>query len=527
MWGSYGLAEIIANGSDLRIFKFKTVEGMKYVIDQSPWMVNGKPLVVQKWDPDVNFKKSEPCKIPIWIKLLNVPLEAWSVRGISALASMLGKPIMMDNTTAHMCHNGSRRVGYARILIEIDAKKALCVHCGVFGHSDKTCKFQMKNEASKLKGMNRMASEDVNNDGRKDMFTEVRRRQYFPKNHGGPSTNNVQNNQKRMISKVNADTMNNLKKSADKYDVLSTEEDNTDNICYDDKITVDWYILRKQNPKEEEMKNWTYDMKQHLKYKREALNRNDGDSEDENDVLEVNNPAIENLIAEEIQGGINNELKQKDAMNLIRDEKVQLCALIETHLKTKSIDKVGIRVFGNWDWCSNVQQSPTCCRIMIGWNTNLVRVMVINMSNQAILCCVETITNKIKFYYSIVYASNNGIERRSLWKDLEDHKRFIGKHPWVLIGDFNATLNVEEHSVGMSHRSMDMQEFHEIINKLEIEDICSSGFHYKGTKSLKNPNCLVLKNLDRIMVNDEFMKQYQRAHGVFLPFEFLIIVQLC
>nr|GEW60653.1 hypothetical protein [Tanacetum cinerariifolium] len=245
---------------------------------------------------------------------------------------------------------------------------------------------KMKNEGSKLKGMNQMASEDVNNDGRKDMFTE---------------------------------------KSADKYDVLSTEEDNTDNICYDDRITVEWYILRKQRPKEEEMKNWNYDMKQYLKYKQEALNRND--------VWNVR--------------GINNELKQKDAMNLIRGE-------------------------------------------------------------------------------NIVYASNNGIERRSLWKDLEGHKRLVGQHPWVLIGDFNATLNVEEHSVGMSHRSMDMQEFHEIINKLEIEDICSSGFHYKGTKSLKNPNCLVLKNLDRIMMYDEFMKQYQRANGVFSHIAFLITVQL-
>ncbi|GJX67486.1 retrotransposon protein, putative, ty1-copia subclass [Tanacetum coccineum] len=76
-------------------------------------------------DPDVIFEKTKPCKIPIWIKLLNVPLEAWSVRGISALASRLGKTIMMDNITASMCHNGSRRAGYARILVEIDVKKGI------------------------------------------------------------------------------------------------------------------------------------------------------------------------------------------------------------------------------------------------------------------------------------------------------------------------------------------------------------------------------------------------------------------
>nr|GEW98105.1 RNA-directed DNA polymerase, eukaryota, reverse transcriptase zinc-binding domain protein [Tanacetum cinerariifolium] len=415
--------------SDVRLFKFNNAEGMNYVIDQSPWMVNGKPFVVQKWDPDVIFEKTEPCKIFIWIKLLNIPLEAWSVRDISALASRLGTPIMMDSITASMCHNGSGRAGYARILVEIDAKKgiqdqieivykdalnctkktkfvkveynwepALCVHCGVFGHSDKTSKHQVKEDAGMMKGKEQLINEVGGNNGRNDVFTEVRRPNY-PKHTSGSSTSYIQNNQKgssaksqnlkandkppslEKIWRINTEDVNELKKSANKYAVLDTEEEEQENICCDDKIKVDW---------------------------------NDGDSEDENDVLEVNDPAIENLIAEEIHGSINDELKQKDAVNMLRDEKLQFCAFIETHLKTKSIEKVGNRVFGNWNWCSNVQHSPTSCRIMIGWNTNMIRTMVINM--------------------------------RSLWKDLEGHKCFVGQHPWVLIGDFNVTLNVEEHS---------------------------------------------------------------------------------
>ncbi|GJT20176.1 ribonuclease H-like domain-containing protein [Tanacetum coccineum] len=388
--GRHGLAEIIAEGNDLRIFKFKNAEGMNYVLDQSLWMVNGKPLV--------------------------------SVRGISAFASRLGKPIMMDSTTAYMCHHGSGRGGYARILVEMDAKKDKSIPLNEVGNIEK--------EGKKDKGK-------VNIEGSKKECNVDR----------PPSLKNAW--------RVNAETMSNLKKSANKYVVLSTKEENYDHICDDDKITVDW---------------------------------NDGVIRDENDVMEVNDPAIVNLIAEELQGvwnvrGINNELKQKDAMHLIRDEKIQLCALIETHLKTKSIDKVGNRV-----------------------------------TNQSILCYVETIPSKFKFYCSIIYASNNGIKRRNLWMDLVGHKNFVGQHPWALLGDFNVTLNVEEHSAGMSHRNMDMQEFYDTFNMLEVEDICSSGFHYTWTKSLKNPNCLVLKKLDRIIVNDEFIKLHQKAHGVFLPY---------
>nr|GEW05955.1 hypothetical protein [Tanacetum cinerariifolium] len=151
----------------------------------------------------------------------------------------LGKPIMMDNTTAHMCHHGSGRAGYARILVEIEAKKALCVHCEVFGHSDKTCKIQMKNDEGNLHGKNQRAGDGGIKDGRNAMFTEVRRKQKSHTNNGGPSTksmdkdsmkhkekmnserNQSEKNNKRPPSlekvwRVNDDTMESLKKSANK-----------------------------------------------------------------------------------------------------------------------------------------------------------------------------------------------------------------------------------------------------------------------------------------------------------------------
>ncbi|GJR38217.1 hypothetical protein Tco_1213901 [Tanacetum coccineum] len=68
-------------------------------------------------------------------------------------------------------------------------------------------------------------------------------------------------------------------------------------------------------------------------------------------------------------------------------------------------------------------------------------------------------------------------------------------------------LKEDEHSVGMANRSLDMQDIFEVVNNLEIKDICSSGIHFTWTKSLKHPKCYVLKKLDRIMANDEFMKQ--------------------
>ncbi|GJV50025.1 zinc knuckle CX2CX4HX4C containing protein [Tanacetum coccineum] len=63
--------------------------------------------------------------IPLWIKMCNVPLEAWTTKGISALASRVGKPMVMDSVTASMCKMGIGRIGFARVLVEVSSNKAL------------------------------------------------------------------------------------------------------------------------------------------------------------------------------------------------------------------------------------------------------------------------------------------------------------------------------------------------------------------------------------------------------------------
>nr|GEU95971.1 hypothetical protein [Tanacetum cinerariifolium] len=69
--------------------------------------------------------KAEPKKLPVWVKMLNVPMEAWSVKRISALASIIEKPIIMDKVTIKMCVTGVGRIGFTRVLVEINAEKGI------------------------------------------------------------------------------------------------------------------------------------------------------------------------------------------------------------------------------------------------------------------------------------------------------------------------------------------------------------------------------------------------------------------
>ncbi|GJT64030.1 RNA-directed DNA polymerase, eukaryota, reverse transcriptase zinc-binding domain protein [Tanacetum coccineum] len=72
--------------------------------------------------------------------------------------------------------------------------------------------------------------------------------------------------------------------------------------------------------------------------------------------------------------------------------------------------------------------------------------------------------------------------------------------------------------MGGGYPTSEMTEFQECIDKIKLVDLHSEGFHFTWTKSLRNPNCRTLKKLDRIMVNEEFVGNFQQAHGLFLPY---------
>nr|GFB02039.1 hypothetical protein [Tanacetum cinerariifolium] len=146
---------------------------MEEVLAKSPWIISNKPIFVQKWDPIIGMKKVDVTKIFVWVKLINIPMEAWSKEGISALASSLGKPLRMDNTTAQICKDGKGRAEYDRgtkkIKVEDLWKPNLCSQCKIFGHSDTRCR---KNQNLNVE-RNQVAANSREHVGEEN-FTEVR-----------------------------------------------------------------------------------------------------------------------------------------------------------------------------------------------------------------------------------------------------------------------------------------------------------------------------------------------------------------
>ncbi|GJS99827.1 RNA-directed DNA polymerase, eukaryota, reverse transcriptase zinc-binding domain protein [Tanacetum coccineum] len=170
-----------------------------------------------------------------------------------------------------------------------------------------------------------------------------------------------------------------------------------------------------------------------------------------------------------------------------QEEGLQLCAVLETHVKYKNIKKTSDNVFGNWECISNGEDNNKGCRLMIGWNASLIQAGMISQSRQYIFLLIETIDKRSKFFCTVIYASNLGMERRKLWKDLEIQKVITNGIPWVILGDFNVTLKVSKHTNGSANLSSEMSEFQDGVNYIEVDDLHSEGFYYTWTK-VRIPN---------------------------------------
>ncbi|XP_022019351.1 uncharacterized protein LOC110919387 [Helianthus annuus] len=158
------------NAHGFFFFKFKTKEGMDQMLEDGPWMIRNVPIILKEWAASIKLEKEDIKAIPVWVKMHEVLLAAYTEDGLSLLASKIGVPKMLDSYTATMCAESWGRSSYARALIEIQAGAELkrsvtvaipslegkghsmeevkmkydweplrCSSCCVFGHEDNSC----------------------------------------------------------------------------------------------------------------------------------------------------------------------------------------------------------------------------------------------------------------------------------------------------------------------------------------------------------------------------------------------------
>ncbi|GJU22791.1 RNA-directed DNA polymerase, eukaryota, reverse transcriptase zinc-binding domain protein [Tanacetum coccineum] len=177
---------------------------------------------------------------------------------------------------------------------------------------------------------------------------------------------------------------------------------------------------------------------------------------------------IRGLSTSNKQKEVRNFIANEDLRNFIANEDLSICAVLETHIKSKRLNKIRESIFGQWDWYSNMQHYDKGCRIMLGWNSKHVSINVVNCAKQSMFCKIQTVNENKKILCTFVYATNGAKERRELWKDLQIHKRIVSNQACIIMGDMNVTLNPNEHSAGSS-RITSVHEFQSL--KVQLQEL--------------------------------------------------------
>ncbi|GJX21978.1 RNA-directed DNA polymerase, eukaryota, reverse transcriptase zinc-binding domain protein [Tanacetum coccineum] len=78
-------------------------EWFNSMVDNGLWFIRNHPLILSKWNPDVDLLKEDIGNVPVWVKLHGVPVTTFSEDGLNAIATKLGTPLMLDSYTSDMC----------------------------------------------------------------------------------------------------------------------------------------------------------------------------------------------------------------------------------------------------------------------------------------------------------------------------------------------------------------------------------------------------------------------------------------
>nr|GEW71594.1 ATPase, F1/V1/A1 complex, alpha/beta subunit, zinc knuckle CX2CX4HX4C [Tanacetum cinerariifolium] len=202
--------------------------------------------------------------------------EAWSIKGISTVSSRLGRPIMMDEMTSNMCNRGTRRLRYARVLVEIEANK---------GQEQKRRRrkltlvlikkvIKMDIQKPKVPTAHMDKGNQVRSDNQKGSGNDMRTSSRLEK---------VWN-----IGKSNVEELN---RSVNKYVVLpEVNEENSsktiDEIMIDSRLIMDEFVKKKLQPSIYDTKDWSHDMINYFKYAWVAMERRMNVESDAENVME-------------------------------------------------------------------------------------------------------------------------------------------------------------------------------------------------------------------------------------------------
>lgn len=159
LWKPSGGMYVVDLPRQFFMVRFEKEEEYLGALTGGPWKAFGSYLMVQAWSAEFDPLKDDIVTTPVWIHLLNIPVNFYHPEIIMGIAKGLGDPLRVDLFTLRF-----ERARYARVCIAVNLSKPLkgsvmvngeryfaayegltniCSKCGLYGHLVHGCPRRM------------------------------------------------------------------------------------------------------------------------------------------------------------------------------------------------------------------------------------------------------------------------------------------------------------------------------------------------------------------------------------------------
>ena len=188
-----------------------------------------------------------------------------------------------------------------------------------------------------------------------------------------------------------------------------------------------------------------------------------------------------------------------------------MVGLLETKVNHSNEVMIMQAISRRWNFVIN---SLARKRIWLCWDSDVWDVVIVKEYPQFIYCSITNLRGNVSFFATFTYASNSFVERRILWQQLLGLASTIYGKPWVVLGDFNVSRSIEEILGGNRRTNQAIIDFNMFIDEAELDDLRFVGSMYSwSNKQLENP---ILKKLDRVLVNQDWISSFPNSGATFL-----------
>ncbi|KAL2237657.1 UNVERIFIED_CONTAM: hypothetical protein Sindi_0957400 [Sesamum indicum] len=458
------LREVTATTNGFFFFQFKTVFDMEEIIEGGPWLFQGQPIVLQKWEPGMAMRKLKHTQVPVWIKLRHLPMEFWTTEGLSTVASGVGKPLYPDAIT-----RACTRLDFARVCVMIDAPQKLhkhiivmapdeeggetpckvdveyewlppkCTACMSLGHSDKDCALNKTRKPTKptvnvyVPKVN-VSQPQLPTKGRKTMKPVV---EDIPKADAGDR--HVDQNHSKQDERGKAIVIYNA------FDALHLIDDAGEH----------------------------------------SGGRNTSSPMD------------------------NDPYHQLALKDLVSEYRLHFLGILETRVRLNNVMHIQSFLLPHWKWF--VDYSSVGNRIWLAWDENVVDVHILDSADQFIHYRVTNMADNESVIITVVYGASEVIDRRNLWTALETLAQQCSDIPWMVGGDFNAVRDLNEVCGISGDIRMATEEFNAGILEAGLIPLPMQGEWFTWHNCSTSMRSL-WKRLDRILINDRWLARFPSTY---------------